>query len=42
MAEGENKKEKEDNKNNNENKTQESSKLETNSGWQCYKDTGSC
>ena len=38
MTEEENKEEKEDKKN----KIPESSKLETNSGWQCYKDTGSC
>lgn len=42
MAEEENNKEKEDNKNNNENKIPYPSKLETNSGWQCYKDTGNC
>ena len=41
-----NKKEKEDkknnNENNNENKIPESSKLDTNYEWQCYKDTESC
>lgn len=42
MAEGENKKEKEDKKKNNENKTPEPYKSDTNSEWQCYKDTGSC
>lgn len=42
MAEEENKKENEDKKNKKENKITDPSKLETNSGWQCYKDTGSC
>jgi len=41
MADEENKEEKHK-KNNDDNKIPEQSKLETNSGWQCYKDTGNC
>jgi hypothetical protein len=42
MAEEKNKNEKEDKKINDENKIPEPSKLKTNYGWECYKDTGNC